>query len=175
MNALLATTYRSGSQWLYYSFKDAYREDIHVFHEPPIELMTDFDGIYVGFTVAKWAEAYKEWRPRTPLVHVVRHPVAVAQSAHFVKFKRWDIALQHWVELHRSVQRAKPNLTLKIEDIWAEPELLHSIAGTFGLPMREKLTFYEGKPIGESNPEHLDIKLTPEAAELAQELGYENE
>jgi hypothetical protein len=172
----LPSLYRSGSQWLYYSFKDAYPE-LRVHHEADMEIMLGWPGLAVGFKVAQWADVIREYYgPETPIILLVRHPLDVARSAHRSGIRRGDIAIQHWTELNQHVLDQDPLAVYKIEDIWADPNNLHDIARMLGLPFRKELTRWANHRIGQSKhnvPGAGGWKLTPKARELARLFQYD--
>jgi hypothetical protein len=170
----LPSVFRSGSQWLYYSFKDAYPE-IRVHHEAHIEIMLGWPGLALGFKAAEWADVLKQsYGAEAPMILVVRDPVEVAISAHQQGIKRVDIALQQWVNLNQNVLEQNPLAVYRIEDIWADPNNLHDIARMLGLPFRADLLAYAGKKIGARGPaeETPVVELTPEATAMARLFKY---
>lgn len=176
---LIGASYRSGTQWLYFNFKDAYRDHCRVMHEAELELMVFWPGIHIGFRVAAHAKKLKYIWPEVPLIHITRHPVDMAISAMRKGYKRWDIAIQQWYEIHMNLVEAEPAKRYQIENIWADPQPnLAEMAEIFSLPRRDFA--WADRRVDQSShyiaehqvPDRAEIVLPAEVRDLATEFGY---
>ena len=175
---LIGTTWRSGSRWLFFSFRDAYKDILAVHSEAPIDAEWCDPGLNIGWPIFRDLEEYdKTWGP-LPLVHVTREPVAVVISALRYGLAESPLAaLARWYMTHETLFAARPPyMRLQIEDLWRYPKLLYTISNFFGLPQREDLLWYSKKPIGPSTVEITvpAFEVPQKVQDLAVLLGYED-
>lgn len=181
---VFAQCYRTGSTWLWHVFSKTYPE-LTVGHERSLQRMQRDPGIDTGYRVAEclielWAEDND-----LKIVHIVRDPAEQIRSAcrHFGNSEPkteegvWTVTnewLAEWENFHPFYKR------YRIEDLWADPELLHDIADWFGLPRREELTEWAADTQQGANynskPQYARKQWDrePGTKELAKQLGYPN-
>jgi len=174
MIGLLPSTYRSGSRWLYLSFRDAYKDILKMYHEAPFDVFHTKPGLNTGWPIARDLEAYQIAFPEIPIIQVVRNPIDVARSAHRNGLDDAEVALDLWFGTHyKLAKRAFP--LVKIEDVWSKPAILHDMAGHIGLPYRDELTDWANTPSGGATAAVTvpGFKIPPDTQDLAQEFGYD--
>lgn len=173
---LIATTWRGGSKWLYYRFRDTYPE-IQVHHEAPEDVMYVKPGLNIGWPIARDLPLYREDFGDLPLVHIVRDPISMAVSGLRQGFvETIQDALDSWVAIHeRILNECGPYYhRLKAEDLWNEPTRLYSIAQFLGLPQRESLAQADNRT-GASEAEITipAFQVSSKVQVLGEYFGYE--
>ena len=173
---LIATTWRGGSTWLYYRFRDTYPE-IQVHHEAPMEVMIARPGLNIGWPIARDLPAYRQEFGDIPLVHIVRDPIAMAVSGlRQGLVETIEAALDSWFMIHERIlmEHGVYYLRLKAEDLWADPTRLYRIAQFFELSLHKGLSDSDGRTDASAQAVTIPAFVVPSRVQvLGEYFGYE--
>lgn len=187
---LFCTLWRSGSRWLAYAFREAYKDQkpkVASLHEPREKECHNNPGcIASGWTIPdRIVKPFLEQYPHMKVIWTVRHPVPYMRSCYRNFGHKKKGGPKGWANFycnmhHRTqkLQKRYPDRIwgpFRIEDVWDDPEALSHFAVLFRLEPNARLRSWHSKKMGAATAEVKDSDIpsvTDDMWTLAFDLGY---